>query len=52
VEIKASTKKSDLQDRLEDLEGDSDTTACRKDTTKGEWMPAIPADRDLIRLIR
>ena len=37
VEIKASAKKGELQDRLEDLEGDTDTTATGKDTTKVEW---------------
>lgn len=38
VEIKASTKKDALHDRLEDLEGAADSVAdAEKDTTKGEW---------------
>ena len=39
VEIKASARKGDLQDRLEELEGTVDTLkeGAEKDTTKGEW---------------
>jgi BMFP domain-containing protein YqiC len=39
VEIKASARKGDLQDRLEELEGKVDTLKeeTEKDTTKGEW---------------
>lgn len=38
VEIKASSKRDALQDRLEDLEGAADSvTDTEKDTTKGEW---------------
>jgi BMFP domain-containing protein YqiC len=39
VEIKASAKKGDLQDRLEELEGEIDTLkeGAEKDTTQGEW---------------
>jgi hypothetical protein len=39
VEIKASAKKGDLQDRLEELEGIVDTLKeeTEKDTTQGEW---------------
>ena len=39
VEIKASARKGDLQDRLEELEGTTDTLkeGTEKDTTQGEW---------------
>jgi len=39
VEIKASAKKGDLQDRLEELEGAIDTLKdeAEKDTTEGQW---------------
>ena len=37
VEIKASGKKGDLHDRLEELEGTIDTLKGQSDTTKGEW---------------
>jgi hypothetical protein len=37
VEIKASGKKGDLQDRLEELEGAIDTLKAKADSTKGQW---------------
>lgn len=37
VEIKASTKRGDLQDRLQELEGAIDTLKSKGDTTKGQW---------------
>ena len=39
VEIKASAKKDDLQDRLEELEGTTDTLKgeAEQDTTQGQW---------------
>ncbi len=37
VEIKASTKRGDLQDRLQELEGAIDTLKSKVDTTKGQW---------------
>ncbi|MRR20906.1 hypothetical protein EG827_12045 [bacterium] len=37
VEIKASTKKGDLQDRLQELEGAIDTLKARADSSKGQW---------------
>jgi len=37
VEIKASGKKGDLQDRLEELEGAIDTLKAKADATKGQW---------------
>ena len=35
VEIKASTKRDDLKNRLEELEGTTDTV--KKDSTSGQW---------------
>ena len=37
VEIKASTKRGDLEDRLQELEGAFDTLKAKSDTTKGQW---------------
>ncbi len=37
VEIKASAKKGVLQDRLEELEGTTDTLKTKADSTKGQW---------------
>jgi hypothetical protein len=37
VEIKASTKRGDLEDRLQELEGAIDTLKSKGDTTKGQW---------------
>jgi hypothetical protein len=37
VEIKASTKRTDLEDRLQELEGTTDTLKSKTDTTKGQW---------------
>lgn len=37
VEIKASTKRGDLQDRLQELEGAIDTLKARADSSKGQW---------------
>ena len=37
VEIKASTKRGDLEDRLQELEGAIDTLKSKVDTTKGQW---------------
>lgn len=35
VEIKATTKRDELKDRLDELEGTTDTV--KKDTTSGQW---------------
>ncbi len=37
VEIKATTKRGDLEDRLQELEGAIDTLKSKEDTTKGQW---------------
>ena len=37
VEIKATTKRGDLEDRLQELEGAIDTLKSKGDTTKGQW---------------
>ena len=37
VEIKASTKRGDLEDRLQELEGAIDTLKSKEDSTKGQW---------------
>ena len=37
VEIKASTKRGDLQDRLQELEGAIDTLKAKADSTEGQW---------------
>lgn len=37
VEIKASTKRGDLEDRLQELEGAIDTLKSKVDSTKGQW---------------
>lgn len=39
IEIKASSKRNELKDRLEELEGDTDTIkgGAVKDTTTGQW---------------
>jgi len=37
VEIKASTKRGDLENRLQELEGTVDTLKTKADSTKGQW---------------
>ncbi len=37
VEIKASTKRGDLEDRLQELEGTTDSVKLKEDTTRGQW---------------
>jgi len=37
VEIKTSTKRGDLEDRLQELEGTTDSVKLKEDTTRGQW---------------